>query len=63
MVNQALLYGMGAKRLKEVNRINLKEAKEKDTYINTCLYMNFGPSFSFILTLDEKNKAKIYDSK
>ncbi len=54
---------MGAKRLKEVNRINLKEAKEKDTYINTCLYMNFGPNFSFILTLDEKNKAKIYDSK
>lgn len=63
MVNEALLYGMGVKRLKQYLRKSLKETpNQTESYINNCVYIKYGNN-EFLLTLFENNQAKIFDTK
>ena len=32
-------------------------------YIDTCVYINFGPNFKFFLALFDNNAAKIFETK
>jgi hypothetical protein len=64
VVNDAQLYGIGVKRLKEKQRINLKLTPNQiEYYIDCCVYINFGKNFKFFLALFENNQAKIFDAK
>ena len=56
MVNDAQLYGIGVKRMKEKQRINLKETPNQiEYYIDCCTYINFNNSFKFLLAIFENN--------
>lgn len=55
MVNEALLYGMGVKRLKKYLRKSLKETpKQTESYINNCVYVKHGNT-ELLLFLFENN--------
>lgn len=64
MVNDAQLYGIGVKRMKEKQRINLKETPNQiEYYIDCCVYINLGSNFKYLFTLFENNAAKVFDAK
>ena len=51
-VNDAQLYGIGVKRLKEKQRINLKKTpNEAEPDVDCCVYINCGGNFKFLLAL------------
>jgi len=62
-VNDAQLYGIPVKRMKEIQRINLKETPNQIEYIDCCVYIKFGANFKFLLALFDNNAAKIFDTK
>ena len=63
-VNDAQLYGIPVKRMKELQRINLKQSPNQiEYYIDCCVYINFGSNFKFFLALFDNNAAKIFDVK
>ena len=63
-VNDAQLYGIGVKRMKEKQRKNLKTTPNQiEYYIDCCVYINCGGNFKFLLALFDNNVAKIFDVK
>ena len=71
IVNDAQLYGIGVKRMKEKQRVHLKPADKPNQiehYIDCCVFINFGKNFKYLLALFENSQggyteAKIFDAK